>query len=1626
MTRRRKIITIVAASIAGLILIVFVGAIAVMQTDWFANFVRQKIVAVTEESTGGKVELSRFDFNLWGLRASMDGFVLHGTEGPGQPPLFRAKRLDVALKLLSGLKQVVDLRSVVVDEPQANVIVYPDGRTNVPEPKIKKKSDKSGLETVVDLAIGHFELRNGMLLFADQKLPLNARGENLRAVLDYSRTGQSYEGTVNIAPLYVQYAKNDRANLTVAIPVKLERDRIGFDKARIATAESEVLVSGAVEHLVSPRISLTANSKVALAEVQRLAGLNLGKAAAGKVVTAAVTAKMGDNRIEITGLNAALGGSTIEASGLLKDPQGQGALDFKTRLALNELGAMFNVAAQPGGVATANGKVSLTADNNYRVTGNIQGRDLSFRQGSQRFSNINVQSAVNATPERIEMNGLRLDAFGGNFSGNAAVQNMARLELDGQLRNFDLETAARPFLKKPLGYSGVVSGPVQVRGDLKAPGATGFVANANLSVAPGRGRGVPVSGRINARYNGANEKVEIADSYLALPHSRLSLAGELDRQLNVQFRSTDLNDFLPAMQATSDQPVKEMPVSLQGGGVITFNGAITGKIASPKVTGELAASKFNVEGRTFDALQAQLSASQSGATLSNATLSRGNMTLAASANIELKNWKAEPAQRLKLDTTIRNGDVADLLALAGQPDVPITGTLNADVHLTGTVGSPAGTAQVTVTNGVAYEQPFQRAVAQIGFSNQRVTLSPADITMDAGRIQITGAFDHPADSWSTGTIQAQLNTNQIQLGQLRPVTKQMPGLSGALSTNARVTGTLGQQNKQTQFLLTSVNGDVNIRGLRAEGQNYGDLTATARTSGNNVDYRVESDFAGSNLRVNGNTSLQAGYPTTAKVNLQNLPIERLLVLAKKNDIPARGNLSGTAQFTGTMDNPNAQVDLSLAKTVIYDEPLDSAQLRASYTNTAVEIDRFEVNAAGGARIEGSASYKHAAGDLNNGQVVFRVASSDVQLAKLQSVQKYRSGLTGVLRLNAEGGANVRQQPKAAAQFLLTSLNATLGATGLTLNNQRLGDLKAAAQTTGGDRLAFTMSSNLAGAQIAARGQATLRGDYPLTADLTFANLTYSGLRPLLGDENVSTPLFDAFADGQATVAGPAMKAEAMTGKFTISRLEFLAKGATPAGSRPVGIRNEGPIVLAIDRSVVKVERARMTGPDTDINLVGSAALTGNQALDLTAKANTNLGILQQMSRSIYSSGAIVLDAAVRGTMSKPLVNGRLDMVNASFNYIDLPNGISNANGTVLFSGTNATIQRLTAETGGGKLTAGGFVSYGGPVIRYGLRARADSVRVRQPPGASIVASAQVNLTGTTVQSLLSGNVTLEKFGFSPQSDIGSLLARTSQPAEVPSAPSGPLAGMRLDVAIRTSPSASFETSLAQRLAVDADLRLRGTLASPGMTGRVNITEGEMVFFGTKYEVSQGGVNFYDPNHIRPVLNIDLQTTAKGVNVVLNVSGPFDNMKLTHRSDPPLQFSEIVALLATGKTPTSDPNLVANQPATPPQSLQQIGGSALLSQAIANPVSNRLERVFGVSKLKIDPTFTSGSELPQARLTLQQQISSNLTFTYITNLNKTNSQIIRVEWAFNPQWLAVASREEDGRFGVDFFYRRSFR
>jgi translocation and assembly module TamB len=512
------------------------------------------------------------------------------------------------------------------------------------------------------------------------------------------------------------------------------------------------------------------------------------------------------------------------------------------------------------------------------------------------------------------------------------------------------------------------------------------------------------------------------------------------------------------------------------------------------------------------------------------------------------------------------------------------------------------------------------------------------------------------------------------------------------------------------------------------------------------------------------------------------------------------------------------------------------------------------------------------------------------------------------------------------------------------------------------------------------------------------------------------------------VNGPAIQPDLWKATLRIPTLQVGPGGALASNGQALALHNSEPIVVTMEHRIITVESARLAGRATDLSLSGAVDLRGNNPLDLRVNGSFDLATLQDFNRDIYSGGNVQTAATIRGPLDKPIVKGRLDVKDATFNLSDVPVGVYKANGAVLFDGNRATVQGFSAESGGGQVTLSGFADYSGPALIFRLHANAREVRVRYPEDFSTVGNASLNLTGSSDSSMLSGRITVLRTGFNPRSDFSSLLAKSAEPVRTPSAQTGILANMHFDVLIESAPDITFQSSLAQGIQAEASLRLRGTGTNPSLLGRINITQGEIIFFGTQFTINQGTIAFYNAVKIEPVLNIDLETKARGIDVILNVSGPMNKLNLTPRSDPPMPFSDILALLATGRSPGSEFSTLMSSPAAP-QSTQQLGASALLGQAIASPVTGRLQRFFGVTRLKIDPTLSSLSGVvnnPEARLTIEQQVTPDITFTYVTDVTSSNPLMVQVEWAFSRNWSAVAVREENGLLGLNFLYKRRFK
>jgi translocation and assembly module TamB len=739
-----------------------------------------------------------------------------------------------------------------------------------------------------------------------------------------------------------------------------------------------------------------------------------------------------------------------------------------------------------------------------------------------------------------------------------------------------------------------------------------------------------------------------------------------------------------------------------------------------------------------------------------------------------------------------------------------------------------------------------------------------------------------------------------------------------------------------------------------------------------------------------------------------VPLADLAALAGQS-IPVTGTLGGTAQVAGAVGNPLLQGDIAVRRGSYGEEPFDSLTAHVSYGNRTLEVAAGHL-VAGAKQVQLTANYSYQPGNFEKGRLQFQVASNGMPLAEIHTLQARRPGVEGTIQVAARGAFEV--------PFRIDSLNADIAAHGLQLNGQAVGNLQLTAKSQG-PLLSAHMQSDFAASSIEGDGQWRLEGDYPGSATVTFSKLDFAQLRSWLlpAGSSVAADLGGSAA-GSIDLKGPALRPEAIEAELRVPELEL---DLAPAN---LTLRNAGPIVVSVAHGTATIQSARLTGRNTDLTVTGKVSLEGKRPVSARVAGRVDLAIVHDWNRDFTASGVLEADATVRGSLDAPQIIGRVTFQRAGFNIADVPNGMANANGVIVFSGDRASIQSFSGETGGGRIQLSGFAAYGGGATVFRVHANVEQVRVRYPEGVSTVANANLNFTGSTDRSMLAGTVTVLRTSFNAQSDFSSLIAQSAEPVRAPAARTGFLGGLNFDVNIETSPDVQVQTTLTQNVQVEANLHLRGTVGAPALLGRVIITEGQVVFFGTKYRIDQGSISFFNPLAVEPVLNVDLETKSRGIDVTLTVSGPLNKLGLSYRSDPPLQFSEIVALLATGRTPTADAALMSSEnPAAQP--FQQMGASALLGQAISSPVTGRLQRFFGVSQLRIDPTLPGVEYNPQARLTLQQQVTQNITFTYITDVTSTNPQVVSVEWAFAKQWSVVAQRDESGEIGMDILFKKRF-
>jgi len=874
----------------------------------------------------------------------------------------------------------------------------------------------------------------------------------------------------------------------------------------------------------------------------------------------------------------------------------------------------------------------------------------------------------------------------------------------------------------------------------------------------------------------------------------------------------------------------------------------------------------------------------------------------------------------------------------------------------------AANQQIELTN--SYLQMPQTSLTMNGTVSQRSSLAVHIKSADLAELQSL------ADAFRPG-----INSNSSQLG-----------LAGAVSFDGMIKGSASAPH---------IAGKLVASNLQIHGTRWRSLRTNVEASPSLVSLQHGTlvpephgavDFSGS---VALHTwSFAKENPISLELDARQLDLVDVTRLVNSK-LPVDGTLTANLHIHGTALNPIGHGSISLTNAKVYEQPIRSASLNFTGSD---------------GQVQGNLSARVASGTVQTAFSVrpeqksytAKLSATGIALAQLEILQAHHIDANGTVNLNASGEGLLNNP-----QF-----NATVQASKLEISHQTVDGL--ALQVSVANHVATAdINSQAIRSSIRAHAKINLTGDYFADATVDTQSIP---LQPLLATyAPAQTANLGGSTQVHATLQGPLKDWKQLEIHATFPELKVNYGNS-------VQLAAASPIHVDYTHGLIALQKASIRGTDTDLQIQGTIPTVGNRPIELLLLGTMNLQIAQLLDPDFKSSGQLRFNINSHGARTDPNIEGEVDVVDASFYGGDLPLGLQHGNGVLTLTKNRLSIKTFKANSGGGIVTAQGGVTFR-PSIQFDLGVAAKDIRMLYPQGVREELGGDIRLVGNTENAVLGGRMQIENMSFTPDFDLTNFTSQLSGGITPPPS-QGFAQNTRLNIAISSINNLNL---VSRTLSVDgtANLQVRGTVAQPVILGRVNLTNGDVIFNGNRFTVSGGTVQFVNPSETQPVVNLALNTTIQQYNIHLRFNGPVDQLSTNYTSDPSLPAADIINLLAFGETTEAS----AANPVTPTNQ----AAMGLVASQVSSQITSRVAKIAGISQLSINPVLAGGSiQGPSgAVVTIQQRVTGNFFVTFSTNVATTQNQVIMGQYNVSPRVSLSVTRDQNGGVAFDTLFKRKW-
>lgn len=1097
------------------------------------------------------------------------------------------------------------------------------------------------------------------------------------------------------------------------------------------------------------------------------------------------------------------------------------------------------------------------------------------------------------------------------------------------------------------------AGVLPVDGHITARIANGrWRANVTQSI----GRAVRATGEVSGAYD-ANDATQ---STLTGPLDiRVTDPAALSRAL------ANAGIEVPEIVATS---TGEVSAALQLGGILGAPTAIGTVASEGLVLADVGPARLNFS----------IEASSERLHVEDLRLVASDTTIDAGVDMNLASGAIDGAFRFEAP------DLQQALAMLPEAWRP-AGSASGTGVIGGTTDAPRATATITTGMLVVGVQHVDTARAELRVSADAVEFDRVEVTQGDGRFDATGRY-----AWTTGAYTAQLEGRGLVIED---------ALGSEAGTRARVDLTFTGEGT-VEAPVGEGRATIDFEGGTAGGL-VGRTTVDVRLDG--VVARVHAHAPGLGTYLDGTVSPLAPYDYRAVAVVDRLDLAPLALVGGAHEDAVTGTLSLTVLLTGQASDAAslvAAINLQQLDALANGVPVTlAAPSRLRYDAAGVSADDVTLRVGTG---ELHASGRFSEELTSEWRTTLEANAAElVTLAQAFVAVPAEIAARGAVRLDWRSTGGLQQ----------TEGTLTLADGALIYDDLPPVEDVAIRATFDGETVdvpEMTGTWQGGGIEGSARlPRALFEDEAPAAEGHGFLKMRLRGLAP-----GALAPWMDAAtlarmtgrlsATLDAVIESPSV--EGLRGTLVLDEAAMTVDG--------VPIEQRQPSRLALEDGQLRMTEVQWMAGGSPLQLTGAVDLTTEDpALDLALTGRADLRIASAFDPTIATDGGADLDIRIGGVASAPLFDGRITLDGAELAMRDPQLLLSNVHGRIDLNGDRIVFQEITGDANGGRLVIVGGLTHsafeltGGTVIL-----QVQGAALEYPQGLQSEADALLQFVPGPGAPRLFGDVRILRSGYLSPISLPAIIAANRAQARPIRAEPAYLDTVRLNIAVETVTDMVVDNNYG-RFEAGAQVRIVGTVATPGMVGRAELREGgQMYLAGNTFRIERGSISFIGQSTIEPDFDIEVRTQASGQDVTVTLSGTLDRLETDVRSsNPDVPADELVSLLLGG----------TGAGFGGADALRLFSAELLGATGRAFGLDSvRLERDFAGDDLRADPGLFADQADPSARLTLSKRLRPDVEVILSQNLRESGlSAIVSYRPRRNVELRGITRDNQDRAYSV---------